>query len=84
MSVSIETATKCHCCGREIQSLPARLTDAETEVMVRLIDGKTTHAIAAELGRSGHTISTHAQRAKKKLGAKSIMQAAVIFALGTR
>lgn len=67
-----------------LNSVDHRLSDRETEVMVRLIDGKSFREIAAEFGNSPFTIRTHMQRAIRKIGAKSLLHAAVIFALSVR
>lgn len=68
----------------DLRLLPRRLSDGETQVMVRLIDGKSCRQIAKELGNSPCTIRTHVQRAIKKIGAKSMLHAAVIFAISVR
>lgn len=55
------------------------LTPTQTEVMVRVLDGQTVNEIALAIAKSPSTISTHLARAKGKLGAKTVEQAAVFF-----
>lgn len=50
----------------------ARLTDRERDVLTALGEGKTPGTIAAELGLSPSTISTHLSRIKQKLGKQSV------------
>jgi two-component system, NarL family, invasion response regulator UvrY len=48
------------------------LTDRELDVMVMLGKGKPPSLVAAELGVSASTVSTHARRIKEKLGLTSL------------
>jgi DNA-binding NarL/FixJ family response regulator len=55
------------------------LTEREREVMDALVAGKFQKEIAYERGVSTQTVSTQAQRAMEKLGARTVLQAAVIY-----
>lgn len=50
----------------------SKLTDAETRVMKRVFDGKTSDIIAEELFISHHTVNNHRRNALQRLGLKSI------------
>lgn len=47
------------------------LTPREREVLRLLSDGKTTSAIAAEVGLSNSTVRTHVEHMRAKLGART-------------
>ncbi|MEM9190170.1 MAG: response regulator transcription factor [Myxococcota bacterium] len=59
--------------GDDLDKAPhARLSDRERDVLVALGQGKAPGAIAAELGLSPSTISTHLSRIKQKLSKQSV------------
>ncbi len=77
--------TTCPRCGKETE-MPfhtcvkaAGLTPRQTEVMREICRGKIGKEIAGEMGVSTRTVETHIQLAKRALGARNIVQAAVIF-----
>lgn len=55
------------------------LTPRQTEVMREICQGKIGKEIANEMGVSTRTVETHIQLAKRALGARNIVQAAVMF-----
>lgn len=50
----------------------AQLTEAESEVVALLREGRTPQQIALDRGRSLHTVRTQIKRAKRKVGARTI------------
>lgn len=60
--------------------LAGRLSETETQVMVRLCGGCKPSEIARQLEISIHTVSTHLTRARRKLRANNVTHAAVLFA----
>jgi DNA-binding NarL/FixJ family response regulator len=60
-----------------------RLSPTELKVIKLLSSGDMPHQIATKMHRSGNTISTHLTRIKKKIGARSTIQAAVMWATST-
>ncbi len=59
-----------------------RLTDREQELMQLVCQGYLNKQIAFELGISRITVQIHLANIKRKLGAETTAQAAVIFTLG--
>ncbi len=53
------------------------LTKREKDVFKRLVDGKSTHDIATELGISEKTVRNHISNGIQKLGVKGRAQAIV-------
>ncbi|WP_328497916.1 helix-turn-helix transcriptional regulator [Streptomyces sp. NBC_00414] len=50
------------------QSSQLSLSSREREILVRICDGETYHAIARGLGISPHTVDTHIRRIRHKTG----------------
>jgi DNA-binding NarL/FixJ family response regulator len=57
------------------------LTPTQHKIMELIADGFGPCEVAVKLGRSQNTISTHLIRVKKKMGARSTIQAAVKWAV---
>lgn len=55
------------------------LSPRQTEVMREVCRGKIGKEIANEMGVSRRTVESHIQLAKRALGARNIVQAAVMF-----
>jgi DNA-binding NarL/FixJ family response regulator len=62
--------------SRPRQGAEALLTERERDVLARLVEGKSTKAIAAELCVSHNTARTHIQNVLTKLGVHSRLEAA--------
>lgn len=60
-------------------SNPWGLTPMQCEVMRRVILGEQSKEIGAALGRSHKTIEVHYERIKKKMGAPSLLVAALMW-----
>ncbi|MET2714454.1 response regulator transcription factor [Streptomyces harbinensis] len=58
--------------------LAALLTERETDVLLRIVDGEDTRLIAAGLGVAPSTARTHVQRLLTKLGTASRLEAAAL------
>lgn len=59
---------------------PWGLTPTQCEVMRRVVDGEKAKEIGDALCRSHKTVEVHFERAKEKMGARSILHAAVMWA----
>ena len=57
--------------GHQLEPGQAGLTNAEINVLRRIINGKSNKQIAAELGRSIRTVENHRHRLMKKLNANN-------------
>jgi DNA-binding NarL/FixJ family response regulator len=69
------------------QDAVERLSDRELEVFQLIAEGKTTGAIARQLELSVHTIDTHREKIRHKLGVRNsaeLMQRAVQWMLEQR
>lgn len=55
------------------------LTPRQAEVMREICKGKIGKEIGRDMGLSTRTVETHIQLAKRALGARNIVQAAVLF-----
>lgn len=70
---------------REIAKLPCEnLSDRELEILKLIGEGNTTGGIARQLGVSTHTIDSHREKIKQKLGARNaaeLTREAVIWVL---
>jgi DNA-binding NarL/FixJ family response regulator len=56
---------------------PSSLTRREMEILQLIVDGRTNHGIAVELGISEKTVKTHCSRLFQRLGVTDRTQAAV-------
>ena len=59
---------------RALQTLMDGLTPREREVLDRVVDGKSTKTIAAELGVSNQAIDAHRQRLFRKAGVDNVAE----------
>lgn len=75
--VMAQIAARLHEARREAP-LPAPLTARELEVLRHLGAGHSGRTIAAELNVSAETVRTHVQAVRRKLGAKSRLEAVAI------
>ncbi|RKN37755.1 response regulator transcription factor [Streptomyces hoynatensis] len=64
--------------GAEGARLAALLTERESDVLARIVDGEDTRRIAAGLGVAPSTARTHVQRLLTKLGTASRLEAAAL------
>jgi DNA-binding NarL/FixJ family response regulator len=55
------------------------LTRKQAAIMGHIADGMKITDIAAQTGMAVSTVNTHLERSKRKLGAKTTTQAAVLF-----
>jgi DNA-binding CsgD family transcriptional regulator len=62
----------------------ARLTRREYEILGLLGDGLTANEVAEALNLSRHTVRTHVQNAKERLGVRTVTHAAAIVARAAR
>ena len=62
----------------------ARLTPREYEILRLLADGLTSNEAADALNLSRHTVRTHVQNAKERLGVRTVTHAAAIVARAAR
>jgi DNA-binding NarL/FixJ family response regulator len=62
-----------------VSMLPPVLTDAERDVIHRVLDGKTHEEIASERHRSVRTVAKQASSALRKLGVRSRAELVVLF-----
>lgn len=62
----------------DVARLLRHLTDRESEVLQRLVDGETTEGIARSLGVTVNTARTHVQKILVKLGVHTRLQAAAM------
>jgi DNA-binding CsgD family transcriptional regulator len=67
----------------EAASRIASLTPREREVLLRVADGTTTKSIAFELGLSVRTIEVHRERAIKRLGVRTMIEAVRLLTLAS-
>lgn len=67
----------------EAASRVASLTPREREVLLRVADGMTTKSIAFELGLSVRTIEVHRERAIKRLGVRTMIEAVRLLTLAS-
>jgi DNA-binding CsgD family transcriptional regulator len=58
---------------------PWGLTPMECEVLRRVVLGEQSKEIGAALGRSHKTVDVHCERLKKKMGVRSLLQAALLW-----
>lgn len=63
-----------HSRGRDMVARLAQLTAREVDVMVRLVAGKSSRAIAADLGISVKTVECHRARIMEKLGCSGLFE----------
>lgn len=56
-----------------------RLTDCEERVCKLLVEGCNAEQVAARMGVSPWTVRSHIFNARAKLGARSLLQLAVLF-----
>jgi len=64
-------ANKANLALEQVSNPKAWLTDREHEILDQLILGHSVRVIAANLGRSAHTVHDHVKNLHKKLGASS-------------
>lgn len=55
------------------------LSDRQKSIMERIVAGRRAGEIATEFSLSESTVQAHMQRARAKLGAATMPQAAVLF-----
>lgn len=55
------------------------LSSKQESIIDLIVEGKTVCGVAAEHGMAVSTVSTHLTRIKRKLGAKTLEQAAVFW-----
>lgn len=67
------------CTGCACDEIISPLTPRQTEVMREICKGKIGKEIGRDMGVSTRTVETHIQLAKRALGARNIVQAAVLF-----
>lgn len=60
--------------GRDIVARLAQLTAREVEVLVELVAGKSSRAIAPDLGISVKTVECHRARIMEKLGCSGLFE----------
>lgn len=60
--------------------MPVRLTPTQEKIMKYLATGHTPCEIAEHMERSVNTISTHLKRVKERMGARSTIHAAILWA----
>lgn len=60
------------------------LTDRQSLVIRMVVNGVPQRDIAKAMGVHHNCVSEHLKAVRKKLGAKTVAQAAVLFALGRR
>ncbi|WP_109449236.1 LuxR C-terminal-related transcriptional regulator [Azospirillum sp. TSH64] len=60
--------------GRDMMARLGRLTAREVDVLVRLVAGKSSKAIAADLGISFKTVECHRARVMEKLGCSGLFE----------
>lgn len=84
MSPAVTRRFADHALSREVTPGPSILTDRELQVFERIGRGRTTREIAGELRLSIHTIESHREKIRLKLGLRNgteLQQQAVLWAL---
>lgn len=61
-------------CGHVLCSAMKTLSHAEAQILRYMAQGMSQKEVAGEIGIAPSTVATHVQRAKEKLGARSIFQ----------